>query len=121
MPFLASRMRDPLILLVGLAVVAVAAGEQDAGERRLAVGHVEIGRDVVPRPALEDDLLDAVAVALEGPHDVRVQRRPRGQVAERTEEERPQRLLARRDVLGRLDGGDGLAPGVECRRAWSSR
>ena len=54
----------PADSLVRLAVVAVAARHEHAGKRRLAVGEIEIRRDVVIGPALEDDLLDAVAVAL---------------------------------------------------------
>ena len=55
----------------------------------------------------------AIAVALERADDMRIQRRPLGQVAERAEEESAQVLLSAGDVLGRLDGGDRLASCVE--------
>ena len=64
-PVLRQQDASPLIALVGLAVVAVAARQEDARERGLAFGEVKVRRDVVAGAALEDDFLDAVAVALE--------------------------------------------------------
>ena len=60
--------------------------------------------------AFEDDLLDPVAVAPERADDPGIERRALGEFAERTEEESSQLQLPAGDVLGGLDGGDGVVP-----------
>ena len=64
-------------------------------------------------PALVDDALEGVAVALLGADDLGVERRLVGKAAERVDELRSQFLLAFAHVVRRLERGDGGAAGVE--------
>src|SRR5205823_2217602 len=82
-------------------------------KRALALRKVEIGRDVMLRPTLVDDALQRVAVTLLRADDLRVEGRLRRQVAQGGEEVAAQLLLAAADAVGSLEGGDGLAAGVE--------
>ncbi len=102
-----------LIGCVRLAVGAVAARQQHAGERPLARRQIQQCRDVMVRPALVDDLFDAVAGALDGADDLRIQRRLVGKAAEGRDELLAQHLLAFLHVVRRLQLGDGFAAGVE--------
>ena len=83
-----------LIRLGRLAVVAVAARDEDAGEGALAGGDVEIGGDVMIGPALVDHLLDAEAIAFERADDLGVERRLGREAADRVDEFRLQLALA---------------------------
>ena len=97
----------------GLAVGVVAAGHQHRGERRLALRQVEQGRDMVVGPALVDDPFDAVAVAVDGADDARLERRLVGQVAERLEELALQLSLPPRQVVRCLQGSHRSAAGFK--------
>ena len=105
---------DALVRFGRLAVLAVAARHEHARERRWAVGQVKQGRDVVPRPALVDDLFDRVPVAPVPADGAGVQRGiDLRHLPERRAEFRLQVRLAPRDVCRRFQCRDGLPPGVE--------
>src|SRR5207249_4183770 len=96
--------RRALIRFGRLAVGAVAARDEHAGERALAVGDVKVPRYVMIRPALVDDLLDAEAVALERARDLGVERRLLvGEPADRGDELGLQFRLPLVDPLRRIE------------------
>src|SRR6476660_4462491 len=85
---------------------------QDARPTTRSCRHVEIGGDVQARTALERDLLDAVAGALDCPDDARVE----GRAIERTSKHLPQfaddRLLPIEHCLARRDRVDDSLPSI---------
>ncbi len=111
------RQRDAhaLIRLGRLAVVAVAARQEHARERALAVGQVQVRGDVMVRPAFVDDFLDAEAGTLEHADDPGVERRLLREGADRLQEFGAELILPLLDLRRRLQGGDQLL-GVESRQ-----
>ncbi len=78
------RDPHPLVERESLAAGAVAGRAQHRGiGRPAAVRHVDVGGDVVARQAFVDQLLDAVAVALQRPGDAGVERCPLGKASQR--------------------------------------
>src|SRR5262249_8230094 len=85
---------------------------QDAWTTTRSGRHVEIGGDVEARTALERDLLDAVAGALDCSNDARIE----GRAIEGTSKHLPQlgddRLLPIEHGLARRDGVDDPLPSI---------
>ena len=104
---------DLLVVGVGLPDLRVAAGEE---HRRLLPGrcvrHVDERGDVDAGQALEDDLLDPVAVHRDRPGDADVERRPRlGQAADEREGLAAELVLEGPEVGLGLHAGEALLPG----------
>ncbi len=75
----------PLVAGSSLAFGGMAAWDEDAWVGRLecgGVGNEEVSGDEIVGPALEDDLLDLVAIALDHAGCAGVERRPFGQAPE---------------------------------------
>ena len=107
-----------LIVLEGLAVGRVTAGDEYGRMRARAFGHVEERGDVQPGLALEHDLLDAVSVHRDRAHDAGVQGRALArQPAHDLEQPRPDLRPEREQVRFATDGREAhparvvLAPG----------
>src|SRR5262249_2828681 len=80
-----------------------------------AVGKVEIGGDVVPGPALENDVLDAIAIALDRADDLGIERGLVGKATELFHELLAQALLVGEDValvLQAFEGEPSLLDGL---------
>jgi len=109
--------RDLLVVRVGLAEGRVAARQQHRRLRpRRGVGHVQQRRHVEAGNALEDDLLDPVAVAGDLARDARVQRRALGgQAPDEVEDLVAQLALERGQLRLARDGGEARAARVVLR------
>src|SRR3954471_10497116 len=84
---LCEQDRSTLVFFFGLAIGAMTAGDEHAGERPASLGQEEQRRNVMRWPALEQDLFQAIAVARRSRRDQRVQRRPLGESPESFDEE----------------------------------
>ena len=117
-PVLRQENAGPLVLVGRLRIPVVAHGEEDPRERAPSRGEIEIGRHVMARERLVDDLLDAVAVALQDASDLRVERGPLGKAAQRGEEGLAELLLPLLHVtrgpkrLERLQAGLEMGPAL---------
>ena len=102
-PVLGHQDADALIRFAGLARRLVSARDEHAGKRRLALGDVEHRGDMMSRPALVDDPLDAIAVASVRADDARVERCFLGKLAQQLPEFGAKAGGSLGDVLGSLD------------------
>ena len=87
--------------------VAVAARQDSAGVGTFAIGEVEIPDDVMTGPAFEDDVFDAIAIALDRADDPGIERRLVGKATELFHELLAHALLVGEDVLGVLQTFEG--------------
>jgi len=84
---------SPLVLAGRLDVGAVTARDEHGRPGRRRLRQVQVGRDVEPWPAFQQDLFHAVALPFQAADDPSVQRRPFRQAADLAQEERaPVRL-----------------------------
>ena len=90
--------------------IVMAVDNQDARHRLIRLGRgVEVGGDEHARPALENDVLNAIAVAVDGAGDARLDLLRRlGELTERA----PQRLDAPIAVVLPLDAIGNLVPNL---------
>ena len=84
---------DELILPRRLPLMTMPARHQHRGPRCRSLGEIKIGREMKRRPRLKDDLLHAIAFALQRARDLRIQRRPLRQPADAFEEQLSPLLL----------------------------
>src|SRR5687768_1457463 len=89
--------------------VAVAARQDRAGVGALAVGNVEIRGDIMLGPTLEDDVLDAIAIALDGADDLGIEGSLVGKATELFRELMAHALLVGEDVVGVFQAFEGEA------------
>lgn len=75
-----------LVTARSLAVMAMPDRHDHRGPRRRRLREVEIRRDMKPRPAFEDDLFDAIALALQRADQLWIQRRAVWQTADLLQE-----------------------------------
>src|SRR5262249_59732047 len=77
---------------------------EEGGEGWVGVREEEVGGDEVVRLALVDELLDAIAVPLDGANNLGVERGPLGEGTEVLQELLAQPVLVGGDLLGGLQG-----------------
>ena len=97
-----------------LPFLCVAGLQKDSGIAAGLVGPVEIGGDVEPRQALEDHLLDDVALGLNAAGDFGIQRAAVvGQTAEQRQHRLADRLFPALGIGDIVDIGNGGFPPLE--------
>ena len=105
----------PLVAGSGLALGGMATWNEDAWVRRLVcggVGNEQMSGDEIVWPALEDYLLDFVAIALNHAGRAGVERRPFWQAPERGEALLAQLRLTGANGLGGLKTVPGIVSGA---------
>ncbi len=108
--FLRQADTGRLIIRRGLTLFVMPAGLDDGrARRRDGLGPIEIRRDVVLRPALEDHFFDDVIGACERPYNYRVERSALRQSADGRQQRAADALCQGAELPGRPHGLQSLA------------
>ena len=83
--------------------MAVSTWDKNTGPRAFTLGQIEVSTDMMPRSALEKDILNAIALALQSTHDPGLEWRPFWKSPNCLEEKLPPFLLPTQAIGTALD------------------